>query len=255
MSRKTRWILFILSILIFAAASYGVVVYALGYEYDFSTRQFVRTGSFRVVANTNSPVFINDAQSGNTSFLGNSFSKGLLVPRSYRVALKKDSYHVWQKNVTVYAGFFIDFPKIVLLPNKLSEEIIPSSSSFHILALPRPLPAPSILSPDENKELLVTRGDVLLQWLNESGYQPYDKAGMTELIARFPQDIIGAWWYRDSNHVIIQTGSLIKFLEIDKRGGLNIFDIGSSSLPILYNRNENALYFWREGALIKASLE
>ena len=254
MSRKTRWILFILSILVFTAASYGVVVYALGYEYDFSTRQFVRTGSFRVVANTDSSVLINDVQSGNTSFLSNSFSKGLLMPRSYRVALKKDGYHLWQKNVTVYAGFFIDFPKVVLLPKELSEETIPSNS-FSILVLPRPLPAPSIVSPDENKELLIDRGDVSLQWLNESGYQPYDKAGMTELIARFPQNIVGAWWYRDSNHVIIQTGSLIKFLEIDKRGGLNIFDIGSSPFPALYNRNENALYFWREGVLVKAQLE
>src|SRR3990167_9933507 len=98
MSKKTRWVLFCIAVVIFFVASYMTVVYALGYRYDFVNHAFVSTGSLRIIANTEAEVYVNGKLSGKTSFLGDSFSQGRLLPRVYTVRLEREGFHAWQKN-------------------------------------------------------------------------------------------------------------------------------------------------------------
>lgn len=116
MKKKTRQSLFYAAVVVFAVLSYLIVMFALGYKYDFVENKFLKTGSFQIKTNVDAQVYINDKLVGTTSFLLNSFSETRLLPRTYSVRIQRDNYQLWQKLVTVEAGRFADFPKVVLLP-------------------------------------------------------------------------------------------------------------------------------------------
>jgi len=80
------------------------------------------------------------------------------------------------------------------------------------------------LSKDKNKLAWWTANEVWVIWLNDADYQPYHKKGDKELITRFSTQIKKAAWFRDEDHLILDSGSY-KILEIDTRGGINIIEV------------------------------
>lgn len=232
--------MFFVAIAVFSGLSYVMVVFALGYQYDFTARTFVRMGSFRIVANTGATVYLNGKQTGTTSFLGNSYSKGYLLPRKYPVRVEKTGYHTWQKNVPVVAGLFTDFPKVVLIPDKLSEEIVASPSAVLLASLASA--SRGVIRPAKHKVLEFDNHNVWVTWLDDTDYQPFHKAGERELILQVPEKITEVAWYKDHDHVFIAAGNLLSFAEIDTRGGVNLFHLLPLSGPFWYDENENRMF-------------
>jgi hypothetical protein len=292
--KKTRRILLYSSILIFLIAGWLAVLYALGYQYDFVKNKFIKTGSFEIRANVGADVYINDELVGSTSFLTQTFSKGRLLPRTYSVRLQREDYQPWQKLIDVEAGAFTSFPRVVLIPRELKEEIIASSSlsgvisikfdsqnktalvsnklqteiihlengGKEIIKLP---PSPThrsgaeevskfLKSPDGIKNLWFNEHEIWISWLRDNSYQPYRKANEKELITRFSQKISDIQWYKDSEHLIADIGGVLKFIEVDNRGGLNIFDITTITGPFYYDKDTNTIFKFNGKNLIKIIL-
>ncbi len=132
MKKKTRRILFLLSVLVFIVLSFSVLFFALGYRYDFVQNKFLKTGSLELKINVSADVYINEGLAGSTSFLGNSFSRGQLLPHTYDVRIQNDKYQSWHKLVKIEGGFLTSFPRIVLLPQDLGEVNVASSSIRNI---------------------------------------------------------------------------------------------------------------------------
>ena len=89
-----------------------------------------------------------------------------------------------------------------------------------------------VLSKDKNKLAWWTANELWVMWLDSTNYQPYHKKGDKELITRFSTQIKKTAWFRDEDHLIVNsnpsTGSGqagYKILEIDTRGGINIVEI------------------------------
>lgn len=80
------------------------------------------------------------------------------------------------------------------------------------------------ISPDGKKISWWNEYELWIMWLSDVDYQPYHKAADTELITRFSIKIKNAAWFRDSDHIVVDSGGY-KILEIDKRGGLNIVEV------------------------------
>lgn len=116
MSRTTRRILFYCAIALFIGVGYIVLVYAQGYQYNFSEARFVRSGALYVKVNTSANVLINGKFNSSTSLLGNSASIGGLAPATYTLSVQKESWSSWQKKVTIVAGFVEDFSRVMILP-------------------------------------------------------------------------------------------------------------------------------------------
>lgn len=228
MSKKTRWILFGLAIVVFFVLSYLTIVFALGYKYDFSERAFVRMGSFRMVANTCADVTINGKPAGGTSFLGNTFSKTRLLPRTYAVSLDKEDYHPWQKKITVSGGLFTDFPKVVLVPLELPlEQVATGSFGFQMLD--------DKIRETKGKLLSFDDHDITIVWTSDTDYQPFHREGDTELLIHLPQKINDVQWYKDHDHIFVSTGGVLYFYEIDRRGGLNPYELSKLTGPFFYD--------------------
>ena len=247
MSKQTRWALFYTAVIVFLILSYAMVVFALGYQYDFVQNRFVRMGSLRVVANTGAEVYINNKLEGKTSFLSNNFSKGRLLPRIYTTRLEKDGYHTWEKKITVVAGFFTDVPKVVLLPLELPIEPA-ATSSFGF-----PMDD-NAARETKGKLLTFTDHEITIEWTDNADYQPYHRTGDREVIARFPQKINDVQWYKDRDHIFVASGGILYFMEIDKRGGINSYEITTLQSPFVYDADSNSIFKLANGGVVRLKL-
>ena len=294
MKKRTRQLLFYGSVLIFILIGWGAIVFALGYKYDFVQNKFFKTGSIELKTNVSAEVYINDELIGDTSFLGNSFSKGRFLPRTYRVRAEREGYQPWQKLVKVEAGFLAAFPRVVLIPESFDEVPVASSSLKSITvkkfdaeenlavignkqkleyidiktgekkdikpAASMPVPVAGkvepaqVVSPDEEKNAWFSGYELRVKWVKDANYQPYKLAGDIELITRFSQKIEDIQWYKDSAHLIVSVGGVLKLIEIDDRDGINIFDITDIAGPFYYDRGMDAVFKFEGNKLIRIDL-
>lgn len=277
MSRKTKRLIFYLAILAFVIISLVVVLFALGYKYDFVQNKFFKTGSLELKSNIHADIYINDGLAGDTSFLSDSFSKGRMLPRTYSIRLESEGYQSWKKLVKIEAGFVASYPRVVLLPEDFKEEIVASSSlsginmarfdsekkmlvvankqKTEIINLKtgekvigarssielKTTNSDTSTAPDQIKKLKFNDHEIWVEWLKDSSYQPFKRAGQTELITRFSQKLDGVQWYKDSEHLIVSAGGVLKFIEIDDRDGINIFDITTISGPFYYDKDSDQI--------------
>lgn len=79
-------------------------------------------------------------------------------------------------------------------------------------------------SSDNKKIAWWNSNEFWVMWLSDADYQPYHKTGDKELINRFSIKIKNASWFRDNDHIVVDSDGY-KVLEIDKRGGLDIIEI------------------------------
>lgn len=142
MTRTTRRILFYIAIAIFLGAAYIIILYAQGYQYNFSTGQFVRSGAIYLKVNTGANVLIDGKEAGNTSLLSNSASIGSLLPADHIVSVQKQGWSVWQKKVTITAGFVEDYTHVMLLP-QIGQDKENVRTEIHDLLYP-PVASPSV---------------------------------------------------------------------------------------------------------------
>ena len=80
------------------------------------------------------------------------------------------------------------------------------------------------ISPDKNKIAWWNKGELWLYWVNKTNYQPIHIKGDIELIKTFDAPISKLDWFRDSEHIVVESIGF-KVIEIDSRGGLNIIPI------------------------------
>lgn len=143
MTRSTRRLLFYCAVVIFLGVSYLVILYAQGYQYDFASGQFTRSGAIYLKANTSAEVYLNNKPVGNTSLLTNSGSVSGLLPGKYTIAVEKQGYFQWQKKIAVEAGLVDDFPHVMILPNSGQDELNVEAEIKNLLYPPTPSPSPS----------------------------------------------------------------------------------------------------------------
>lgn len=143
MTRTTRRILFYIALAIFIGASYIVILYAQGYQYDFSKGIFIHSGALYLKTNTGASVLVDGKQAGNTSLLGNSASVGGLLPATHIVSVQKQGWSVWQKKVTITAGFVEDYTHVMLLPQIGQDKANVKQEIKDLLYPPTPTPTAS----------------------------------------------------------------------------------------------------------------
>lgn len=266
--------LFWVAVVVFAAASVVAVLYAQGYQYDFSAGEFVRTGAIAVTANADAQLAVGDSIVGPLSFLGRRAGRDNLLPGSYPVRLVRDGWSAWHKEAVVQEGRLTDFPNVMLLP--LDDESQPALVAEFTAALqgartradatppppsptpkparPTPTPPPQVrlgdwllvsgnlsfmdtasgsllaggvlgFSPTDNGDRVLwwTRNELWVFWGRDTDYQPYRTTGDREMLSRWTTPIVGAAWFRDRDHIVVDLGaSGYRVVETDTRGGINI---------------------------------
>ena len=102
MSRGLRTFIFIFFVAVFVVVAPSLVLYAQGYRLNLplepGKKLIVMTGGLFIKTNPKqADVLINGSLSGQTDFFFGSALVENLLPRQYRVEVKKDGYQTWER--------------------------------------------------------------------------------------------------------------------------------------------------------------
>lgn len=125
MTRKTRTFLFIFFVLLFAIAVPSLVFYAQGYRVNWPLEPgknlVVMTGGLYVETTPKqASIYVNDKLKKQTDFFLGSALVENLVPRQYRVQVKKAGYQTWQKNLEIKGRAVTEAINIFLFPEEVT---------------------------------------------------------------------------------------------------------------------------------------
>lgn len=121
MTLRFRRKMFIFFIILFVLASTGIICYTQGYRFDFQKWAFTKTGSLYIEVSQNPvEIYLNQKRYTDKSGL---LKKGTLIssilPKKYRVQIKKEGYIPYEKNIDVLEFQVTRLFHIQLVPTHL----------------------------------------------------------------------------------------------------------------------------------------
>ena len=248
MEKRSRNILFYLSLGAFILISIGVTLYAQGYVYSFAEGKIVKTGSIRVSAQTSGKVLFDNKTQSSLSGLSDVFEKGRLRPRDYQIKITKDGFYDWGKTATVRAGELTNFPSVYLVTKtpkieiasvsdeleSLAEVIDPNSGTFETISQtlavePKAVKKVERLGGVDIVLIKTARGGILYKLTGdnlevmESGVDDFVINKRRDRIAWRSADQVGVIWLKDTSYqpihlagdeeIILETSSEIDALD------------------------------------------
>jgi len=163
-----RRLTYITFIIIFLVVSPLIILYTMGYRYNFSKGRVQKTGILKI---TSIPRNANISLNGVTYEKNSTPAKiEYLLPGDYEISLTKDGYHAWKKKLAVYENG-TTFAEKVMLWKKSEPQSLSSTSTDNWL-----------ISPDKNIIALSKTDNISLININ-SGLLGEISGGNMEVIS------------------------------------------------------------------------
>jgi hypothetical protein len=119
MSKKTRFVLFIILAVLFFIAAPTVLLYSWGYRFDWQTKKITQTGGFYFkVWPKPALVYLNGKERKKTGFFSGAAYLDKLLPKKYTVEITKEGFQPWKKTLEIKEKQVTDAKNIILLPQK-----------------------------------------------------------------------------------------------------------------------------------------
>lgn len=121
MTKRTRTALFFLMGAVFLLFAPALVLYSQGYRWDLAERRLSQVGAFYFsVTPTRADVFLSGKLIGKTApVLGTILTKNFSAG-SYRIHIRKEGYHPWEKQLTIAPKQVTEAKHVVLFPQNLA---------------------------------------------------------------------------------------------------------------------------------------
>ena len=142
MTRKTRFIVFLICLALFVVIAPYIILYSLGYRIDIRRFNITATGGMYVRAlPQGATITIDSLASQTTGLFSPSVFRQNLLPGPHTVTIKKDGYFDYQKNLEVLDQSVTKLenvilmkqqPRFTLLQNNV-QEFYPSPDEKNIL--------------------------------------------------------------------------------------------------------------------------
>jgi len=125
MTKRTRTILFLICLFLFLLIAPAAVFYSQGYRFDFETKKITQTGGlFLKIEPKQVEIYLNGKLEKKTDFFFGSALIENLLPRKYKIEIKKEGYEPWEKNLEVKEKEVIEVKNIVLIPENPNFSIL-----------------------------------------------------------------------------------------------------------------------------------
>jgi len=250
MTKKARTLLFAACLTLFALAAPIIIGYSQGYRFDFATKRIVQTGGIYVKAMPrNVNVYINGKFKKTTSIFTNSCLMENLIPKTYNVEVKKQGYHTWQKNLTVWETQVTEAKNILLIPENPNFTIL-TSDEQEIIDITSQIDC-STTSSDKKKVIEADDHEIWISFVKTQNNQE-ESLGESEdkiFLNRFSEKIDKVCWL-NNYYLIFNIGDEIKIAEIDDRNKINMVDLLQFPSPEIFWDEENSkLYVLSEDNL------
>lgn len=248
MTKRTRTVLFIICVIFFVSAAPLIIFYSQGYRFDFETKKIVRTGALYFRASPRSAeVYINEKFREKTSIITSAVLIENLIPKTYKVEIKKDGYYTWQKNLEVKEKQVTEAKNIFLIPKNPNFTFI-STSTNEINNIISEIET-SATSSDKEKVIEFNDYEIWVLFPKRQGDEPQRDVEEKIFLTRFSEKIGNVFWL-NNYYLIFNVGDKLKIAEIDDRDRINIVDLAEFLSPeIFWDRENEKLYLLTEGGL------
>lgn len=117
MTKKIRNIIFLFLALLFLIIAPLVVVYSLGWRFDWQTKKIIQPGMFYFKAwPRNCQIYIDGETKKKTDIFFGSVLIENLMPKTYEIKITKKGYYPWQKNLAISKREVTEAKNVILVP-------------------------------------------------------------------------------------------------------------------------------------------
>ena len=125
MTKRTRFIVFIVCVSLFFIVAPYIVIYSLGYRIDFEQKKLVATGGIYVKALPQGVDVIIDSKITNKiNLLSPKIFVQNLLPKKHSILIKKDGYYDYNKILEVKEKEATRLERVILFKKEISFEIL-----------------------------------------------------------------------------------------------------------------------------------
>ncbi len=129
MTKKTRTILFLICFALFVLTAPTIIFYSQGYRIDLNPSPGGKTitqtgGLFLKTEPKQVEIYLDGKLKKKTDFFFGSALIENLLPRKYKIEIKKEGYEPWEKNLEVKEKEVIEVKNIVLIPENPNFSIL-----------------------------------------------------------------------------------------------------------------------------------
>ncbi len=125
MTKRTRKILFFICLFLFLLIVPTAIFYSQGYRLDFENKRFSQTGGlFLKILPKQVGVYLDGKLKEETDFLFGSILIENLLPKKYKIEIKKEGYYPWEKTLEVKEKEVTEAKNVILFPENLNLTIL-----------------------------------------------------------------------------------------------------------------------------------
>lgn len=148
MSKKIRAFVFFILFLIFITFSPILILFSLGYTFDFEKKNFIKTGVLFVQAKPQrAQIFLSGKYKKTTDPIFGKAKILRLIPKKYLVEIKKSNYFSWKKELEIKEGKVTEVVGVILFPEKVKFKELEKKEEFFLEKSQKPLLSCEVLFP------------------------------------------------------------------------------------------------------------
>ncbi|MFA5208363.1 MAG: PEGA domain-containing protein [Candidatus Paceibacterota bacterium] len=235
MTKRTRTVLFILMVLVFAVIAPSIIMYSQGYRFDIKKMKFLETGGIYIkTIPSDAVVTIDNDYKNRTS----GFSKDVLIqnllPENHNIKIEKENYYSWEKNLEVKEKKVTEAKYIILFPDE-----IPFTSIDNDVKNFYPFP-------DNNKILLLTVSNELLSYDSE-------KKETQKILSKTqtPYNISDISFSVTGKRALIKTSTGLHYLLNTETSTISLIkSMSSKTQSVVFDSNNEGSFFYQSNNLI-----
>ena len=125
MTKRTRTILFLICLFLFLLIAPLAIFYSQGYRFDFDSKKITQTGGlFLKVFPKSAEIYLDGKLKKKTDFFFGSILIENLLPKKYKIEIKKEGYFTWEKNLEIREKEVTEAKNVILFPENSNFTIL-----------------------------------------------------------------------------------------------------------------------------------
>ena len=235
MTKRTRTVLFILMVLVFAVIAPSIIMYSQGYRFDIKKMKFLETGGIYIKTTPSDAIVTIDNDYKNRT---SGFSKDVLIqnllPENHNIKIEKENYYSWEKTLEVKEKKVTEAKYIILFPDEMPFTSIDNDvKNFYPF-------------PDNNRILLLTVSNELLSYDSE-------KKETQKILSKTqtPYNIYDISFSATGKRALIKTSTGLHYLLNTETSTISLIkSMSSKTQNVVFDSNNEGNFFYQSNNLI-----